>query len=411
MARPHRVATLPPQPEAGHTRPLVELSRHRPGLRRWLHGLVMLPGLRIPLQPGWPTWRRIRHLTNVAVYLLDGVARLLWRIVRRVADWSWDNLRALVLDTYDRLMPQPDRVIRAEPGTDPARDARSVAVFVQYSPDGMISDMVARQIEMYRSLGFAVVLVSNSPAFPDAAWQVAVQRASLVVWRRNAGLDFGAWKDVVPLALQRWPQAEELLLVNDSVLGPIRPIDPLVASMRAAGPGVFGLLESHQGGPHLQSWFTLARGGAAIADVARFLHHMRLSRSKWKIVQRGELRLARSMQAAGHRVAAFHAYEELVRLGLEDAAERAYLERALPAWSGGGSLESFRRALGLYPVNPAHHLWRVLNGPAGCPFIKTELVRRNPGKLPEVDSWPDLVRPDAPCPVGMIRAHLAALGP
>jgi hypothetical protein len=436
---------MQPASEAGRPLALSELSRRRPGLKRWLHGLTMLPNLRLTRRRGptlgwklklrwkpparvelrWPKWSTIwhfvrvawhfvrvaMHLMRVAFHLARVLAWVLWRIARRVVDWVWDNLRAFVLDSYDSLRSQGSRILREEPGIDEARDARSVAVFVQFSTDGTISEMVRRQVVAYRELGFAVALVSNSPAFPEASWQAARQVASLVVWRRNEGLDFGAWKDLTPMVLARWPQAEELMLVNDSVLGPIRSLAPVLDAMRAEGPGVFGLLESQQGGPHLQSWLTLVRGSAAVGDVADFLRRLKLSRSKWKIIQRGELRLARRMQAAGHRVAAIYGYEQLIRIALADPEERAYLERALPAWFALADPSEYHEILMDRPVNPAHHLWRALTGPAGCPFIKTELVRRNPGKLPEVETWPQLVPPDAPCPVPVIREHLALLGP
>jgi hypothetical protein len=411
---------------------LHDISRAEPGLRRWFHGFAMAPPLRwlgrrlrwpaAPERAGMLRWNGLPWLMGaLAVALMDiGVAllhatalaaRLAWRLAPRVLGRLWEGASAFVLDSIDSLRERDDPILRTEPGQDPAPDARAVAVMVQFSPDGTITDMVRRQIEAYRALGFAVVLVSNSPAFPEPAWQSARQVASLVVHRRNRGLDFGAWKDLVPVALARWPTAEELLLVNDSVLGPIRPVAPVVGAMREAGPGVFGLLESLQGGPHLQSWFTLARGPAAVADLARFLARLRLSRSKWIIIQRGELRLARAMRAAGHRVAAWHGYTELLRTALADPVERAYLERALPAWLADADAAQQQAILTERPLNPAHHLWRVLCGPAGCPFIKTELVRRNPGGLPDVECWPELVPPDSPCPLPVLRAHLAALGP
>jgi hypothetical protein len=369
-------------------RRLQDISRAEPGLRRWLHGL-----------------RAIGRRDRGSLLLR------LRQVVARTADRTREVMVAAVLDTIDRFRTAPPPILRMEPGEDRAPDARAVAVMVQFSPDGTITEMVRRQVETYRALGFAVVLVSNSPTFPEPAWQAARQVASLVVHRRNRGLDFGAWKDLVPVALEQWPATEELLLVNDSVLGPIRPLAPVVGAMREAGQGVFGLLESLQGGPHLQSWFTLVRGQSAIADLARFLARLRLSRSKWMIIQRGELRLARAMRAAGHRVAAWHGYSDLVRTALADPVERAYLARALPAWFAEVDPAQQEAILTERPLNPAHHLWRVLSGPAGCPFIKTELVRRNPGRLPDIETWPDLVPPDSPCPVPMLQAHLAALGP
>jgi uncharacterized protein YbjT (DUF2867 family) len=88
--------------------------------------------------------------------------------------------------------------------------------------------------------------------------------------------------------------------------------------MRAAGEGIFGMQESQQGGTHLQSWFMLARGAAAITDLADFFARLKLSSSKWKTIQRGELRLAREMLRRGHRVRAVHGYAALLAKALRE---------------------------------------------------------------------------------------------
>ena len=371
---------------------LSELCRIEPRKRRRLHDVLM----------------RLRR--DGARGMLGMAVRFGWRLLMRVVERIREN-SIVLLDAIEERRRQPDPIIRQEPGDDAALDSRSVAIFIQFSPDGRLTAMVQRQLEIYRDCGFATVLVSNSPAFPDDAWQEARQRAALVVHRRNSGLDFGAWKDLLPVALARWPQMDELLLVNDSVLGPIRPLAPVLSAMREAGPGYFGLLESCQVVPHLQSWFTLARGRKAIADLADFLARLRLSRSKNKIIERGELRLAHSMLSAGNRVAAVYGYDALVELALSDMEQRAYLERAASPWFEGADDAAVRARFAAHPVNPSHTLWRVLAGPAECPFIKTELVRRNPTNLPEVGRWSELVPADAPCNAEVLKAHLAAMGP
>jgi len=63
------------------------------------------------------------------------------------------------------------------------------------------------------------------------------------------------------------------------------------------------------------------------------------------------------------------------------------------------------------PLNPVHHLWRPLVSLLGFPFLKIELVRRNPGRLPRIGSWTTLVGPDSPCPASMLAKHLAEIGP
>lgn len=341
-----------------------------------------------------------------------------WRadyILRRGAQFATELAQGLARDAQMALRGRPDPVLRLEQGEGlPPGESRGVALYVHYAASGTVSAMVRRQLEAYRALGFRTVFITMAPTLPPEDWEAVRQRVALVVHRRNYGLDFGAWKDLLDEALRRWPAPEELLLVNDSVLGPLHPLEPAVATLRAGGNGLFGMLESLQGGPHLQSWFLLARGRAAVDDVADFLRHLRLTASKWLLIQRAELSLGRHMLARGHRVAALYSYASLVEDAIADATERDYLLRWEPGLEPLLALPEAECTLALRarfearPLNPAHHLWRALLR-AGCPFLKTELVRRNPGSLPEVDTWRSFVPPDAPCPVPVIEAHLAAL--
>jgi hypothetical protein len=362
---------------------LHELDFTDPGLARWLHGV--------------PPRQRVLRLTQ------------------RGAQLARELAISLPQDLWLELRGRPDPVLRMEPGLA-SRGRRSVAIYVHWSPRGEVSEMVRRQLATYDALGFETVFVSTAPVLPEADWQAARQHCALAVHRRNHGRDFGAWQDLLDETERRWPAAEELLLVNDSVLGPLRPLEPCLAAMRAGGEGLFSMLESRQGGPHLQSWFLLARGPAAVADLSTFLRQMRLSASKWLVVQRGELRLVRWMRSRGHRVAALFGYDALVADCVADPSLRAALVSWNPALARLDALpeperaRAWTRRLLAQPVNPAHLLWRTL-AQAGCPFLKTELVRNNPGRLPDVEHWPEVVPEDAPCPAPVIAAHLRAMAP
>jgi hypothetical protein len=343
------------------------------------------------------------------------------RFARRVAEVGAEVALARIRDARLATGPDPRRLLRVEEGEGAPAGGRaaSVALYVHFSASGAVSALVRRQLELWREAGFAVVFVTTAPSVPEEDWRAVRSRAALLVQRANLGRDFGAWCDLAPLVRERFAaSAEEVLLANDSVLGPIRPLGPVVAALRAGGEGVFGLTESLQGGAHLQSYCVLARGRAAVADLLGFLAGMRLSTSKWLVVQRGELSLARSMLARGHRVAALFGYGRLLDAVLADPEERAALlalhprlaeqVAAIPDPAQG---EAMRRALLAAPLNPTHHLWRPLVRRLGFPFLKTELVRRNPGRLPGVARWPALVGEDAPVGRGMIESHLRALGP
>jgi hypothetical protein len=317
----------------------------------------------------------------------------------------------LAKDVWHASLPRQPRLLRVEPGIDLSPTAPNrIALYVHYSASGVVSDMVLRQLEVYRDLGFRTVFITMSPDMPEEYWQAARCRSALAVHRRNFGLDFGAWKDVVNRALGQWPEPEELLLVNDSVLGPLRPLDPDLADMRAAGDGLFGMLESWQKGAHLQSWFLLARGRAAVDDLSGFLRTLKLSHSKWLIIRRSELRLSRYMRERGHRVAARYGYARLI----EAAASREnseYLASWRPSLANHFLPSTMHQdrveILKALSLNPAHHLWRALLR-LEFPFLKTELVRRNPGRLPGVDAWIDFV-PAAAAMRLMIVSHLKFL--
>jgi hypothetical protein len=365
------MTALPPEPYA-----LTNLGEQDPGLRRAIHGYSTAG-----------TWQR-----------------LAWR----VGQVGLEIAGSLPRDALRTLRGGAPPLVRLEEGTDPRPGAASVALYVHFAASGQVSGMVRRQLETLASLGFAIVFITMAEAVPEADWQAARGQCALVAQRRNFARDFGAWQDLAAEARRRWPAATELLLANDSVLGPILPLPPVLAAMRAGGEGVFGLTESIQGGPHLQSYFLLARGKAAADDLFGFLAGMRMSHSKWLVVQRGELRLARWMRARGHRAAALFGYRRLIAAALADAAERARLAQSHPALA---ALEAWPPAeresrLLAQPLNPTHHLWHALVARLGFPFLKTELIRRNPGRLPGIEGWPALVPAASPCPVLVIETHL-----
>jgi hypothetical protein len=355
---------------------LTDLHETPPGLRRLTHGYATSG-----------TWRRLA----VRVFYVGR-----------------DVLANLPRDLIRAARPARSEPVRMEDGVRPATGAKRIALYVHYSPGGQVSDMVRRQLSLLTGTGFSIVFISMAARIPEDDWQAVRALCALVVQRENFGRDFGAWHDLMPEVARRWAEPDELMLVNDSVLGPITALEPVIETMRAGGNGLFGLTESLQGGSHLQSYMLLARGRAAVADLIGFLTAMRISHSKWLLIQTGEMRLARWMRKRGHRVAAVFGYDRLVQAAAADPAERRRLAASYHRLKEFADLPDDQAAalLHLWPLNPTHHMWHLLATRFGGPFLKTELIMRNPGRLPGVAEWPAVVPPDAPCPLPTLRAHL-----
>lgn len=329
------------------------------------------------------------------------------RVIYRAATVGQEVLAALPRDAMRAIRPVAVP-LRMENGVRPEPDATQIALYVHYSPSGRVSEMVRSQLALLGQFGFAIVFISMAARIPEEDWQAVRGLCALLIQRENFGRDFGAWHDVMPEVRRRWPHPDELMLANDSVLGPIHPLAPVIETMRAGGEGLFGLTASLQGGPHLQSYLLLTRGRMAAADLMMFLATLHVSHSKWLLVQMGEIQLGRWMRRRGHRVAAVFGYDRLVQAAVADPAERRRLMRShaklrdldrLPAHKAEALLHD-------WPLNPTQHLWHVLATKFDGPFVKTELVLRNPGRLPGVDGWPAVVPPDSPCPLAMLQAHL-----
>jgi hypothetical protein len=333
------------------------------------------------------------------------------RVVRRMFTVACEIVRATPRDISQALLAVPFSPLRMETGEQPEPEATRIALYVHYSASGRISEMVCYQLETLRRLGFSIVFISMAAHIPQHDWQAVKRLCALVVQRQNSGRDFGAWRDLMPEVRRRWAIAEELMLANDSVLGPIRPLAPLVDTMRDGGNGLFGLTESLQGGPHLQSYMLLARGRAAVGDLMRFFQTLRISHSKWLLVQMGEIRMARWMRQRGHRVAAIFGYERLIRAALADPDERRRLAGSYARFRSLDQMPDDRASelLHRWPLNPTHHLWHLLVTRFNCPFLKTELVLRNPGRLPGVANWASVIRPESPVPTSMLEAHMQSL--
>lgn len=298
--------------------------------------------------------------------------------------------------------------------------AERIAVYAHYASTGRVSAMVLAQLATYAAQGFGIVFVSMTASIPesDLAELKAVCRA--VVLRRSFGRDFGAWRDVLATCLIRRDAIQELLLVNDSVLGPIRPLEPVFERMRRA-EGLWGLVNSDQNGAHLQTFFLLARGRVAIDAAFAFFDELILSTDKEIVVAHGELAFSCAIARRGAPVWALYGLRSVESAALADARSR--LETVLTLGNPGlidyvcrhpdASTDDLnlriRNAMAATPVNPTHQFGEVLVRKFDFPFLKSELLNVNPANMTIAATWRGLVDDNNPCSIDMIVDHLCTV--
>jgi hypothetical protein len=350
-------------------------------------------------QPG----RRLSFRHRVHAYLRRPRPHgSLWRAVLDLLR-EWLAAQAANLREWRSSGP---RLLQSWTGDDNLAEARSVAVYIHYAAAGGVSEMVIRQIEEYRLHGFTIVFVSMCPTLRDHDLARLRGLTGLVLWRRNFALDFGAWHDVAPLLRAMGPALTELLLANDSVCGPLCRMDGVMGSMRSSGEGLFGLTESLAPRPHLQSYFLLARGADVVSDTLRFMELFRPTAYKRAVIRRGEVRLTSWMRKRGHLVAAVHDYETVEHVALQRPRTWRRLGVLLPGLAESQTSAGWWRALRHFPLNPTHSFWFELVACCNFPFVKTDLLIRNPAGIPDIVDWRELIPPGRRELLPMIEDHL-----
>lgn len=231
-----------------------------------------------------------------------------------------------------------------------------VAILAHWSQQPAVSRSVEEFLAQLRGAGFDIIVSSSADCVEPLKW-TALPVGATVYRRPNLGYDFGSWSQVLDLH-PGIRSADIALLVNDSLVGPFAPLDPLLDQMAADPRKVWGLVSTSQDAQHLQSHF-IAFKQSVLQDEAlrRFWDGIRIEPSKRKLVKRYEIGLAWTLLRAGIGVSAGFDWEQVVLPG------------------GNPTSQGWRRLLLL-----------------GFPFVKRELVLRPPPEVPDAADIPDVVR-------------------
>lgn len=261
------------------------------------------------------------------------------------------NQQVLPLAPLARLV-QP--VVHKAADFDPSE--REVCLLVGYAPDGRPSPALLQLAGAFASMEIDVHVCL---AVDDPAAEIDIlplDMASAVYARQNGGYDFAVWASVLDAVPALW-RARRLFFVNDSILiGRPDAFVRLVEHVQSDPSDFIALTESNTPLHHTQSYFFVVQAkGLTDPAIREFWSGVRVEASKTATIEKYELTLFRQACATGSlRSSVLFSFDRL--------------------FAGAKSAKPFRG-------NPTHLLWeRLLE--CGFPFIKAELLHRNPFGLP-----------------------------
>jgi len=297
-------------------------------------------------------------------------------------------------------------VRRRWPGALDLEAATRVAVFAHFDRQGVVDDFILYYLGAIAHAGFTTVFVSNAPRLSSETLSRLTPLCGAILRRANVGLDFGAFKDGV--ATLRIERLEALLLTNDSVYGPFRDLADVMSGMNLLEADVWGITDSWQHRFHLQSYFLLFGHRALTSPVFRpFWSRLRYVQSKTWVIKHYEIGLTRALLRAGLRCRALFPY----RLAALTAAETVHREMTADSYALAEPRQRFATTLVTAveagrPLNASHYFWEHLISRMGCPFLKRELLRKNPARIPGLVRWEEVIQRTGKYDTDLIARHL-----
>ncbi len=286
-----------------------------------------------------------------------------------------------------------------------------VCVFVHWDGAGEVRPHVLHHVRSLAAAGMSVLFVTNAGFLrPDSMEALKLVCAGVLI-RRNVGYDFGAWREgFEQLGL---PRANTTLvaMANDSVYGPLRSLNELFSLIDFDAADVWGCTDTWQSRYHLQSYL-MAFSPRVVASPAwaTFWAGVRPTWSKTWLVRLYEIGLTQSLLKAGFSCRAVWPYKTLIRdidLDLLDDKKEDGPNLADPIIQARKRhvLRLREAVAGRTPLNPTSDLWRQLLL-ARFPFIKRELLRDNPSRVPDVVEWRDVAAELSEMSLGPIERDL-----
>lgn len=155
---------------------------------------------------------------------------------------------------------------------DNTNKKKRLAIYCFYDPEGIVDRYITFFLKALSEIAERIIVVVNGTL--ASSGQVLFSEFSKeIIIRENEGLDFGAYKAAIKqIGWENLVQYDEVILCNDSVMGPIYPFQEMFDEMDQRGELDFWGITRHMrlnqnlgGNPygyipeHIQSYFTVYR--------------------------------------------------------------------------------------------------------------------------------------------------------
>jgi lipopolysaccharide biosynthesis protein len=162
-----------------------------------------------------------------------------------------------------------------------------VVIMAHFDPSERFSEADSFLIKSFKEIGFEVVVVSTAVSGKekhDKMWSQIHDFVDCLITRPNLGFDFGSWATGINHLEIVEKLRGRLILINNSVFGPIHPINKLLEEWKTESE-ILGVTSSNEFVRHVQSYFLGFRNTLVKEDCFSEFWRLNFSRKyKWKTI-------------------------------------------------------------------------------------------------------------------------------
>ncbi len=180
-------------------------------------------------------------------------------------------------------------------------------LFASYDSQGIIDNSLLYYLTQLSMLGDIVFVMDNNASADELHKVAQIPNVLHYVATRHGEYDFGSYKRAYLWAKGQGilPNYDWVYLVNDSVYGPLNPLQPLLENLESNGADLTGMTEySDKYTPtHIQSWFVGLSNKIIATDLFdTFMSDIIKEKNKAHIITKYEVGMSRRLLRAGFKM-------------------------------------------------------------------------------------------------------------
>lgn len=253
--------------------------------------------------------------------------------------------------------------------------SEKLCVFSSFNRNGAVPGANYFQLRALRAEGWNIFFVSTSPLRENDIENLGTICSKVIV-KKNAGYDWGAY--FTGIKADDYTLRKQLLLVNNSVFGPLFPLSEMFGKMSEISCDCWGITDSYEKKFHIQSYFLAVNQKLLESEeFAAFWNNFKIYNNRLNVIKKYELGFSQYLLRHGFKLDAYIPYKEL-------------------CWP-----PERKRS------NISHFFWKEMICRYRIPFIKKDFLLKNPMRIKNHPEWENVIETNTEYDIKLIKDYIS----